>query len=124
MTGSAQMTDAAARLAMAYRLRWKRRRLLWRSYRKRRQLSVVADRTKQIGHGAILGFSTVRNEAVRLPFWLEHHRRLGVGHFLIVDNASDDGTPAFLADQPDVSLWHTDDSYRMSRFGVDWLTWL
>ncbi|MFX0546076.1 glycosyltransferase family 2 protein [Roseovarius sp. S1116L3] len=124
MTGSAQIRDAAAELGMAYRLRWKRRRLLWRSYRKRRQMSAVADRTAQIRPGAILGFSTVRNEIVRLPYWLEHHRKLGVDHFLIVDNDSDDGTRAYLAAQPDVSVWRTPHSYRLSRFGVDWLTWL
>lgn len=67
---------------------------------------------------------TVRNEMLRLPYFLDHHRRLGIGHFLIVDNASDDGTREWLATQPDVSIWTTADSYRLSRFGVDWLTWL
>lgn len=116
----ARMAD----LAMAYRLRWKRRRLLFRAFRKRRQLKPVIDRTGQIEPGAVLCASTVRNEAVRLPFFLDHHRKLGVGHFLFVDNGSDDGTAEYLADQPDVSLWSTSHSYRLSRFGVDWLTWL
>lgn len=111
-------------LAMAYRLRWKRRRLLWRSFRKRRQLRCVRDETAQIRPGDILCFSTVRNEALRLPHFLEHHRRLGVRHFLIVENASDDGTREYLAAQADVSLWTTPRSYKLSRFGVDWLTWL
>ncbi len=124
MSDSAQPKATAAALAMAYSLRWKRRRLLWRSFRKRRQLSVVTDRTCQIAPGAILCFSTMRNEAVRLPFWLDHHRALGVDHFLIVDNDSDDGTRDYLSDQPDVSVWRTPASYRLSRFGVDWLTWL
>ena len=111
-------------LAMTYRLRWKRRRLLWRSFRKRRQLRCVRDETAQIKPADILCFSTVRNEVVRLPYFLDHHRNLGVRHFLIVENASDDGTRDYLAAQPDVSLWSTDHSYRLSRFGVDWLTWL
>lgn len=111
-------------LAMTYRLRWKRRRLLWRSFRKRRQLRSVRDKTARIRPGDILCFSTVRNEVVRLPYFLDHHRRLGVRHFLIVENASDDGTRDYLAAQPDVSLWSTDHSYKLSRFGVDWLTWL
>jgi glycosyltransferase involved in cell wall biosynthesis len=111
-------------LGIAYRLRWKRRRLLLRALRKRGQLRSVADRTQNIQPDTILGAMTVRNEIVRLPFFLEHHRKLGVGHFLIVDNASDDGTTAYLADQPDVSLWTTAHSYRLSRFGMDWLTWL
>lgn len=109
---------------MAWRLRWKRRRLLFRALRKRRQLRPLADRTAAIRPGTILGLMTVRNEAARLPWWLDHYRALGVGHFLIVDNASDDGTADFLRAQPDVSLWSTRHSYRLSRFGLDWLTWL
>lgn len=66
----------------------------------------------------------MRNEAARLPYFLTHHRGLGVDHFLIVDNDSADDTAAFLRDQPDVSLWQTRASYRDARFGVSWLTWL
>lgn len=107
-----------------YKLRWKRRRLLFRAFRKRRQLEPVIDRTGSIPSDGILVFTTVRNEALRLPFFLDHYRRLGVTQFLIVDNDSTDGTKELLADQPDVSLWHTSYSYRLSRFGLDWLTWL
>lgn len=109
---------------IAYRLRWKRRRLLYRALRKRRQLTAVADRTADIAREAILAAATVRNEIVRLPHFLTHHRELGVDHFLIVDNGSDDGTREYLAAQPDVSLWSTAHSYKLSRFGMDWLTWL
>lgn len=49
---------------------------------------------------------------------------MGVGHFLIVDNASSDGSAEFLLEQPDVSLWSTNDSYKASRFGMDWLNYL
>ena len=111
-------------LRAAYKLRLKRRRLLFRAFRKRRQIKPVADRTKDIRSGMILGAATVRNEIVRLPYFLEHHRQLGVQHFLVVDNDSDDGTREYLADQPDVSLWTTPDSYKRSRFGLDWLTWV
>ncbi len=117
-------SECAREASLAYRLRWKRRRFLWRSIRKRNQLACVIDRTHLIGHDDILCFATVRNEALRLPWFLDHHRRLGVRHFLIVENASDDDTQPFLAEQPDVSLWSTRHSYRLSRFGVDWLTWL
>lgn len=92
--------------------------------RSRRQLQAVANRTGLIRRDDILAAATVRNETVRLPYFLDHHRRLGVGHFLIVDNASDDGTADYLRDQPDVSVWTTPHSYKSARFGVDWLTWL
>ncbi len=113
--------DAGA-LWAAYKLRWRRRRLLARSWRKRKQLTALADRTTCLPRDAILCFGTMRNEMARLPYWLRHHRDLGVDHFLIVDNGSDDGTADFLQSQPDVSLWQTFGSYKKSRFGVDWLT--
>lgn len=107
-----------------YRLRLKRKRLLWRSFRRRRQLTTVANRTKQIAHGDILAFVTLRNERVRLPYFLDYYRKQGVDHFLIVENGSEDGSDTYLASQEDVSLWTTPHSYRRARFGVDWLTWL
>ncbi|MEJ6396536.1 glycosyltransferase family 2 protein [Yoonia sp. 208BN28-4] len=113
-----------ARAWDAYRLRIKRRRFLLRAWRKSRQLTAVHDRTSQIGPDEILCFATVRNEALRLSYWLDHYRKLGVRHFLIVDNASDDGTAELLAEQTDVSVWSTPNSYKLSRFGMDWLTWL
>ncbi len=66
----------------------------------------------------------MRNEKVRLPFFLQYYRDMGVSHFLLVDNDSDDGTRDYLADQSDVSLWTTKRSYKRSRYGVDWLNWL
>lgn len=116
--------SASPGLIAAYRLRLKRRKLLWRALRARRDLRPLKDRTGQIPNTPILCFATMRNEITRLPFYLEHYRRMGVSHFLIVDNDSEDGTSAYLARQPDVSCWTTKASYRESRFGVDWLTWL
>lgn len=104
----------------AWRLRWKRQRLLLRAMLARRRLIAVADRTARIAKDHILLVATLRNEALRLPHFLDHYRRLGVDHFLIVDNASDDGTPDLLRDQKDVSLWIAPGSYREARFGLDW----
>ena len=108
----------------AYLLRWKRRRLLWRSWRSRHHLSAVSDRTNLIEPGDILAVTVLRNEIGRLPYFLSHHRRLGVAQFLVVDNDSNDGSTEFLSAQSDVSLWRTSRSYHASRFGLDWLTWL
>jgi len=107
-----------------YKLRLERKRWLWRAFRKRRQLTSTVDRTKAIRKHDVLVFSTLRNERVRLPYFFDYYRKLGANHFLIVDNGSTDGSDAWLKDQPDVSLWRTDASYRRSRFGVDWLNWL
>lgn len=112
----------AGKLWLSYRLRWKRRELLWRGLRAGRALSPLADRTAAITKDSILCFATIRNEAVLLPDFLDHYRGLGVDHFLIVDNDSDDGSAALLQDQPDVSLWRARGSYRKARFGMDWMT--
>lgn len=113
------------RLWQAWRMRTRRRYLIVRGWRRsRRQLRVVADRTAQLRPGMIRLFATLRNESERLPHFLDHYRRLGVGHFLIVDNASTDGSADWLAAQPDVSLWTTAHGYKQSRFGMDWINGL
>jgi len=108
----------------SYRLRLQRKRWRIRAFRKRRELTSAVDRTKDIRHSDILVFTTLRNELVRLPFFLDYYRKLGVNHFLIVDNNSDDGSREYLEEQPDVSLWTSTASYKRARFGVDWLNWL
>ncbi|MEM1386538.1 MAG: glycosyltransferase family 2 protein [Pseudomonadota bacterium] len=109
---------------MSYRLRLQRKRWRLRAFRKRRELSAFVDRTDLIKPGAIIAFSTQRNELVRLEFFLRYYRQLGVEHFVFVDNDSTDGSREFLADQPDVSVWHTRSSYKRARFGTDWINWL
>lgn len=112
---------ALRRAWSAWRLRWKRRKILWRCLRASRDLTPLACRTTAIRPADILCLATVRNEMLRLPQFLDHYRRLGVAAFLIVDNASTDGTALFLRSQPDVSLWRAAGSYRGARFGMDWL---
>lgn len=84
----------------------------------------MQNRTRRIHRGDILLFMSMRNENIRLPFFLDYYRRMGVQHFLVVDNASDDGGREYLAQQPDVSIWLTHASYKDSRFGMDWMNWL
>ncbi|WP_093361490.1 glycosyltransferase family 2 protein [Tropicimonas isoalkanivorans] len=92
-----------------------------RAWRRGRDLTPVTNRTQAIRPQDVLAFTTLRNERVRLPYFLDYYRAQGIGHFLMVDNASDDGSRDYLAEQPDVSLWTTPASYRGARFGVDWL---
>lgn len=119
-----ELVSLARRLGQAWRLRQRRRLLLWRAFRKRRELTCLQDRTADHREGAVLCFSVMRNEHLRLPWFLNYYRTLGVSHFLIVDNGSTDGTAECLAGQPDVSLWSTGASYKAARFGMDWLMWL
>lgn len=92
--------------------------------RKRRQLLPVSDNTGRVRDGDVLVFSTFRNENPRLPYFLKYYRDMGVRHFFMVDNGSEDGGGNYLTEQEDVSLWYTDGSYKRARFGADWLNWL
>jgi hypothetical protein len=53
-------------LWLAYRLRWKRRRYLFRAWRKAAQLRQV--KRGAFGSDAVLAVLTVRNEMLRLPY--------------------------------------------------------
>jgi hypothetical protein len=105
-------------------LRFQRQGCHVRAWRKSRELRVTKDRTDSIRPGDILLFCTFRNEGVRLPYFLKYYRDLGVDHFIMVDNDSTDGGAAFVAEQPDVSVWTTKSSYKAAQYGVDWLTYL
>ncbi|WP_406735671.1 glycosyltransferase family 2 protein [Thioclava sp. GXIMD4215] len=112
------------KLRQLYKLRWERKKFLFRAFRKRRELSCLADRTRAIRTEDILVFVTLRNERIRLPYFLRYYREMGCHHFIIVDNGSDDGSREYLETQPDVSLWHTKASYKGARFGMDWVNHL
>ncbi|WP_373634829.1 glycosyltransferase family 2 protein [Yoonia sp. SS1-5] len=108
----------------SYGLRLQRKRWRFRAFRKRRELKSVENRTRRIRPGDILLFCTFRNEDVRLPYFFEYYRKLGVDHFLMVDNDSSDGGGDYAAAQSDVSLWSTKAGYGRARYGMDWLTYL
>ena len=74
--------------------------------------------------GEIRLFGVVKNESLRLPYFLEYYRRAGVARFFFVDNGSTDGTTEFLAQQRDCCVFHTAASYAESRAGVTWLNCL
>ena len=105
-------------------MRLKRKRRLLRALRKSRELRTVQDNTGRIRPGDILLFSTFRNETIRLPYFLQYYRSLGVNHFFFVDNDSDDGCLSYLKGMSDVSVWHSKSSYKRATFGVDWMNYL
>lgn len=71
--------------------------------------------------GSIDAYMVVRNEAERLPFLLEHHRRLGIDRFFVCDNDSQDGSMEFLLSQGDCVVYHTADSFGEAGCGMNWI---
>lgn len=98
-----------------------RQRALWRHGR---ELKALIDRTRNIRPSDILLVTCLRNELPRLPYFCDYYRKLGVNHFLIVDNNSTDGFREWAQGQSDVSVWHTKASYKESKFGMEWCNYL
>jgi hypothetical protein len=84
------------------------------------QLVASSVRADRIAAAWSLLVCCARNEMARMPAFLAHYRALGVAHFLVIDNLSDDGLSDYLAQQPDCSVWLADGSYKASNFGMDW----
>lgn len=128
MSGAVGQDGESLRLFLGrwqnYRLRVRRKYRLARSFRKSRSLNCVKNATTQIKPDDVILICTLRNERIRLPYFLKYYREMGVSHFLFIDNDSDDGSGGYLADQDDVSIWHTKASYKGANYGVDWMNWL
>jgi hypothetical protein len=115
---------------MIQKLLAKRRSLFWHPYVKEMKqraarsmalFQTVQDNTRRIRPGDRLLMTMGRDENPRIPYFLEYYRKLGVNHFLFVDNLSDTPMAEVLAGQSDVSLWRTEESYAGTRYGVDWM---
>ena len=108
----------------SYRMRLRRKRRLLSAVRKSGELTAIQDNTKAIRPGDILLVCTMRNEQIRLPYFLQYYRGMGINHFLFVDNGSTDGSADYLRGMADVSLWQTTASYKRAGFGIDWMNYL
>jgi hypothetical protein len=67
----------------------------------------------------VIGFLHVRNECLRIGGVLDHHRRLGVSEFFVIDNLSEDGTREYLATQDDVNLFLSRVEYSQGKYGLN-----
>lgn len=95
-------------------------RLRTRDRKAGHQLRAALDRTSRIGPNDLLVVACLRNERPRMRFFVDYYRRLGVDHFLFVDNGSTDGFLDWAEGEADVSVWTTQASYRASNFGMLW----
>lgn len=100
--------------------RWGERGVRRRIARHARQLQPLRVQGERIAKAWCILVCCARNERVRMPQFLAHYRRLGVAHFLIIDNDSSDGLADALAAEPDCSVWLARGSYRDANFGMDW----
>lgn len=97
--------DALLRL-----IRVQRGRRRYAADRRRAQASLIRvdDRPIPADPTEIRLFAKARNEATRLPYFLEHFRSLGVDRFFLIDNDSTDEFVSLALDQPDVHVFRTE----------------
>ena len=69
-------------------------------------------------------YTCVRNEMLRLPWFLDYYRKLGVQKFVVIDNGSSDGSFEYLLRQEDVYLFFTKQNYFASFVGMTWVNYL
>lgn len=101
---------------------------IWPTYQpptlrfKANQLELLSpvSRLQALSSAPVIVVAVARNERVLLPHFLSHYRGLGVTHFVIVDNLSEDGSREWLLQQHDVTVYSADTEYRHSNFGVAW----
>jgi hypothetical protein len=86
-----------------------------------RPLERLDGRSDRLAGDEIICVCCVRNEDLRLPYFVDYYRRIGVNRFFFVDNLSDDGTTDFLLRQPDAHVYLAAGSYAASRCGISWI---
>ena len=91
-------------------------RALWKS----RQVHEVRI-SPGLADARIVAVLVVKDEAPRLSALMDHHRALGVDHFIVIDNESSDGTRQLLTGFPDVSIYSATGSFGRARYGYDWV---
>jgi hypothetical protein len=84
-------------------------------------LTFVGGRLERVRESPWIVFSAIRNERLRLPYFLEYYRRMGAEAFVMLDNGSRDASLPYLIEQPDVVVFRTDRRYSESNYAVDWL---
>ncbi|MHC3941783.1 hypothetical protein ACI0FR_03113 [Paenochrobactrum sp. BZR 201-1] len=59
-----------------------------------------------------------------MPFFFEYYRNIGVKHFIIIDNDSNDDILEVCSNFDDVTIYHTASSYKDAKFGMLWINYL
>ncbi|WP_345271508.1 glycosyltransferase family 2 protein [Nibrella viscosa] len=94
----------------------------WSIYRKRTRYASMMNKSSQIlkllNKNTISTqtvefrlFAIMRNESLRLPYFLSYYKNLGVDRFFLIDNNSNDGSAELALTYQNVHVFQTTDSY-------------
>lgn len=93
--------------------RWARRTMSWARMRRMDRRPIPR------APGELRLFVVLRDEMLRLPYFFQYYRAMGVQRFIVVDNASSDGSLAYLLDQPDTHVFETAETYTRQEAWID-----
>lgn len=67
-----------------------------------------------------------RDEHLLLEYFIKYYQSLGVTHFIMIDNLSEDEGPGYLKSLGNINLWlyRTEDSYKDAAYGTTWINQL
>jgi len=82
------------------------------------EVKINRRKIKEASHICVL---VCKNELIHLGMILEHHRNIGIEHFIYIDNMSDDDSLHYMEEQNDVSTFVSTQDYKDYRYSVDWL---
>lgn len=74
-----------------------------------------------VGVKDVLLFAKLRNEALRLPHFIDYYKNLGVNNFFFVDNNSDDNSREIILDEPSAYLFYTEENFKNNWFWMEYL---
>lgn len=57
----------------------------------------------------------IKNDIEKIPYFMEHYRKLGIEEFVFVDNLSTDGTFEYLLEQPDTIVYQCKHPFTADR---------
>lgn len=118
--GSA-LTSAEVQLpALIYRDATDSMKPKWTAQDEQPLVEILKLNQSAIASAKVIAIIVTKSEKEFLPNLLDHHRKIGVDHFLYVDNASVDSSIDYMMSQDDVSVFVATQDYKVSRFGVNW----
>jgi len=72
----------------------------------------------------IVVYCVFKNEAKRIPAFVEHYKQLGADHFIIIDNGSEDPTLELLKHYEHMNVFSIPDNYVAACYGMRWINYL
>ena len=89
-------------------------------------LSKKRDFVDEPSESSLILLCVLRDEELQLPYFINYYEKLGVTHFVFIDNGSIDESQRFLCNHEfkNIQVYHTNDSYADNLYGVNWVNQL